>query len=441
MSTSIVNGYTTWSASRDEEGQRTYKIKFLIKGVSTDGPATVLQTEGLPVPGSIWDYGNDIDIWATCKLAMTVTPVLSKEQNQFWDVECTFSTKSDSKRCMDQSIENPLLIPDRISGSFKPVHEEQSYDRDGSPILNSAFEMIRGPKVEFDKFKATVKIEQNVPSLQLPLLTSMVDTVNDSPLWGIPARCIKMNLPSWERKFWGLCNLYYTRTLEFEIDWDTFDRDILDEGTKALFGRFDKITGLYTLTNIAGQPPNLMNPNHFDKFLDRAGNPTRTLLNGAGLPAGVATSQSPYYISIENNNVNNDLSNGTFWIQVVGSISNYPPWDQEVNVETGYFVGQIVTDQTLSPLVWICTQDTGVNGAEPGVSVDADEFWTALIDPDDTGDQGLVNSGIWNTSTTYTLGDYVIDPKGDNAGNIHVEYYDESNFLLLGIPITLDTLS
>jgi hypothetical protein len=318
MTTAIIPGQTTWSLSRDEKGHRTYKIKYKVRGAITDGPGNALLTTGLPVVGSQWVVDGENDPWASCRPEVEVTPLVTDEPNTHWSLEFTFSTKP-LTHCQDDHIENPLLIPQVISGSFVKYTQEATIDRFGYPIRNSAHELIRGHQVEFDLNRMTIKIKQNVADLQLPLLCQMTNTVNDDDLWGIPRRCIKLNPPTFERKFYGTCSIYYERNLEFDIfmveNPDPFsigaitalgdlgdieiveelgppfisghDRTVLDEGTKVLHGGWNKVTGKWVVRNIGGQPPDPDNPQHFERFKDIKGEACRVILNGKGLPAGI----------------------------------------------------------------------------------------------------------------------------------------------------------
>ena len=151
-----------WSVKRDADGHRTYTIKFLVlSDDARDGPATVLNTPGMPLPGQWWIIGNDIDEWATCLPEMSITPLTPNEPNFQWEVEMTFSTKPlphSAQRCNEQQVGDPLLEPAKISGASTKNTEEAAFDRFGFPILNSAFEQMRGRQVEFDSNRSTVKI-------------------------------------------------------------------------------------------------------------------------------------------------------------------------------------------------------------------------------------------------------------------------------------------
>lgn len=309
MTASLINeGLWTWSLTRDSEGHREYTVVHRVTADKLDGPQTVMNTPGLPTIGSIWNFDNDSDAWAFCWPNMQVTPGLKGQAQTEWKVEQLFSTKPLS-RCQDESIEDPLLEPQKVSGSFVKYTKEVTHDKDNIAILTSSHEAIRGPQAEFDHNRPTVRIQQNVAALGLETFSEMVDTVNDDTLWGLAARKIKLSNVSWERVLFGLCNFYYTRTFEFDINFSTFDREVLDEGTKVLNGHWDTTagtggTGGWVLDDIDGIAPDRDNPQHFMRAIDRSGNPIKIILDGNGEPsdadiAGTGTTGSPGTIDIQ----------------------------------------------------------------------------------------------------------------------------------------------
>lgn len=307
-------GLRKWSLDRDRDGNREYTALYLVGCPSTTGPVGALEAPGLPLPGDQWTEGGGSDPWAFCKLDAKVTPYPGANTdgpNIFFEVEVKFSSKGDDKKCKDEQLDDPLLIPDRISGGFTKYQEEATYDRFGAPITTSANEQYRGPQVEFDRSRPTIKIEQNRALLQLNTWSQMVETLNDAPLWGLPARCIKLSNASWERKFYGRCYLYYTRTFEFEvnvrIDTETtsptfgqlvsgFDRDLLDEGTQCLRGDWNRDStssnyGKWEVDFYKSGSTVLPVPHvpaiasDYAQFRDWSGNTGKCILDGAGLPA------------------------------------------------------------------------------------------------------------------------------------------------------------
>lgn len=309
MTASVVGGPRSWRATRDDDGHREYRIKHLVLTTSIlDGPATVMDAAGLPFIGSFWAFGNDFDLFAYCTPQRTITihQELEGDPNVWWMAESVFSTKP-RNRCSDEQIDDPLLEPDRVSGSFVKYTEEATKDRNGDAIKSSSHEMLRGPQNEWDANRPTVSIEQNRATLGLETFSQMVDTVNDSALWGVGARRIKLSNVSWERVLFGTCDFYYIRRLEFDINFNTFDRDLMDEGTKALNGRWGT-DGTWTLIDIGGSAPNPDNPAHFIRYKDRNYETARVLLNGAGLP--LTDGDSPIYRHVEKYGESNFLALG-----------------------------------------------------------------------------------------------------------------------------------
>lgn len=291
MAVISVSEPRTKMGGRDNEGYREFTVSHIVETNDIlDGPYVVMNAGGLPAIGSIWNFGNDVDIWAFCTPYMQVRVHEEKEgdSTKFWRAEQKFSTKP-LNRCQDTTIEDPLLEPQKVSGSFVNYTKEAVFDKDGNMIRNSAWEQLRGSIVEFDEHRATVKIGQNVATLGLDVFTAMMNTVNDSSLWGLSARMIKLSNVSWERQYYGVCNIYYTRTFDFDIDFNTFDRTALDEGKKVLRGHWKQTAGestpgtsddVYDYVPDDDADPN--NPKDFVQAEDRFGNPIHVILDGSG---------------------------------------------------------------------------------------------------------------------------------------------------------------
>lgn len=295
MACVLWGGQREWGGGRDEAGYRTFKVKWLVKAALADGPFNVMNTPGLPLPGSAWLIDGDSDPWSWCRPDMAVAIHQPKEgdPNYWWTVEQTFSNKPpdrDKQKCQDDPVEDPLLEPQKVSGGFTRFSEEAAYDRSGDPINNSSHEQVRGPQIEFDRNRPTVRVEQNVALLGLATWGPMIDTVNDAPLWGLDARCVKLSNASWERKYHGLCSLYYTRSFDFDVNESTFDRDLLDEGTKCLRGAWDRNSPSATFGTwvVALGPGGLdldpARPGNFMRFKDWNGENARVVLDGHGRP-------------------------------------------------------------------------------------------------------------------------------------------------------------
>jgi hypothetical protein len=480
VATQLLEGRTKWGLSEDDDGHREYAIEYKILADREDGPFTVRNTPGLPLPGAPWAFGNDIDVVATCKRRCQVNPVQKQDEaTDLWRAAFVFSTKPD-KRCQDFRFEDPLTEPPRISGSWTRYMTEITKTRFGIPVKSSSHERFRGPQVEFEDGRPTVRVETNVLNLQLDILAIMHQTVNSVPMWGLPIRCVKLSGVSWAQEFYGNCFPYYRRILEFDINPDTFDRDIQDSGTKCLYGRWER-PGVWRLLCINGDVPDHKNPAHFIDFKSPDGTPSNVILNGKGLPAGVCVvwdecaaagglsgkmlgcpdatgtgaadpdsvlatlttggTYTNYFVSAFSNNKGNSLQDEDVWVNVVHSITPSAWTAFQV-----YTRGRLVTHNSKT---WLAVADS--RGAEPGSSTgDPDQQrWLEL--------PALASAGTFDWCRNYSLGEYVVEAArpglltgtGQTAnefancdktkqGLIRVEHYAEMNhFLLGGIPVGL----
>lgn len=343
MACVLIGGAIQQEGERDENGHRTYTVTWQVQSDVTDGPANVMQTPGLPVPGTMWNYRADVDVWAWCRPQMKITAHPNdpqpNEPRYLWAVEQVFSTKPPSReqaqrqRPPDERNEDPLLWRPKVSGQTINYVEEIAYNNDGSLICTSVFEPIRGPQVEFDAHRSQVIIEQNVIALQLTLCESMVNTLNDAPLWGAAARFVKLSNFSWSWQYYGSAFRYYTRTFTFDIFGryrpdtpgsasSTFtyvsghDRRIPDEGTMVLRGVWERNQNLATYGTYrvaSGLTPDTAKPGDIVAFQDFNGNPAHVILDGEGRPwdrnmatTGV-TDDNQGYIDIEHYRESNFL--------------------------------------------------------------------------------------------------------------------------------------
>jgi len=337
---------------------------------------------------------------------MKISPYDQKGGEPFlhWKVVQKFSTRP-LKRCNTTQIENPLAEPFKISGGFHKYTKEVNYDRFGHQIKTSSHEQVHGPGVEFDFNRMSVKIEWNVSAFDPNNIATYVDTVNDSTLWSLPKRCVKLSNVSFERKLWGVCNYYFTQSFEFDTDVKTFDRHVMDEGYKCLNGKWatdladPALTAyrggvalppgsLWALLPINGNPPDRDNPQHFTRYKDRNGEMGRVILDGNGEPASLG--EPPLY------------------------------WTKS----SSYVLGDVVIVATVSG-----TNYSGVAGNVYQCTVG--------------GRSSSSGSGPTGTGSAITDGTCTwkflrsINSSGSGPGDIFVTYYRESNMLSLGIPSSL----
>lgn len=392
----------------DEGGHRTYKLTYLVESGPNDGPANVMNCPGIPLPGTYWIIGDDVDLWAWCRFERDVQHYAHKdgEYPRYWALTMTFSTKPlaggpwGMARCTDSPVEDPLLEPARISGGFKHYTEEAWADRHGNRILTSSWENITGPQVEVEKGRPTVRIQLNVATFDLAGTSAMVHTVNSSELWGMPPRTVKFSNFTWEEQYHGICSKYYTLTFEFEADYRGFDRDLPDEGSKTLSGSYLTSPGssngaTYVLKTINGLSPDKNNPQHFIRYQDRNGNPSKVMLDGNGQPAYAGRGVSIASISDAGTSVVT-VETATAHGLTAGSSFNI------VGASPKYYNGSGTVIS--APTATSFTYDTGI-------------------------DVSVLTSSVPNQGYLYA--------RGRAPGVVHTEHYNESDFLTLGIPALL----
>jgi len=219
-----------------EDFHRNYKIKWLIETDDVrDGPTRVMNCPGVPSIGSLWQFGNDNDQFAYCWPQWSVSQFNSSshEPNTLWVLEQPYSTRFNQTGMNASQVENPFAMPADLSGTFVKYQQEQRFDFEGKVIRSMSFEPIRGKMVEFDANRPTVSISMNYPQLGLNVFAFMIDNVNESAMWGVGARCVKLSNIRWTRNVWRF-GYFYTRAYDFDVDFKTFDRTIPEEGTKKL---------------------------------------------------------------------------------------------------------------------------------------------------------------------------------------------------------------
>lgn len=238
--------------TRDDEGHRTYTVTRHFRSNNyLDGPETILQTINLLFPiGSAYAEGSDYDPWAFLTPDMGISVHSDSPEGEpcvDWIATLKYTTKP-MTRCNDTQIENPLLEPFSISGDFVHVSREMKTDKDGKPLLHVNFEQMVGPEVEEKISYPALSISFNSAALPLNIINLLINKVNDAPLWGYPARCVRFTDAKWERILYGVCFYYFKITYTFETNLETFDKFIPAVGYKTLVpGAFPFLPGSYAV--------------------------------------------------------------------------------------------------------------------------------------------------------------------------------------------------
>lgn len=230
-------GPVNQSSRRDEDGHRYYNITWKLETDDPlDGPAVLYQNWPLPAVGSPYSLDNDYDPWAFCTPEATIAPapdIQEGDPTTVINVTQTWTTKP-MNRCNETEIENPLLEPYQLSGDFVHEQREASIDRFGEALLHPNFQPITGPLVEQKHSYPSISITFNSAILPLSTYVLLINKVNDAPLWGLPARCIRFIDAKWERILYGVCFYYYRTTYTFEFNIDGFDPEVPAAGSTYL---------------------------------------------------------------------------------------------------------------------------------------------------------------------------------------------------------------
>lgn len=454
MTCRLRDGHIYWRGSMDTEGYRNYDIGFQVEHSRRDGPANIMQTPGLPLPGSMWLFDDDIDVWAWCTWERDVKEKAPQSEGEPWVesvVNCKFTTRppglgrhapgkglnhadpAENKRsgCRDFRFEDPLTEPQKIGGAFVANLVEATKDRFGKKLLYPTFEQIRGPQVEFDDSRYSVRIEQNVPILQLNLVTALKDHVNQYPLWGFAERCIKFKNFTWERHYYGSCYLYYTRVFDFEINPDTWDRDVSNDTTKCLIGKYQAGSGSGCRINVDAVG-----------FVDGRFNS----ITHASVVPGVGGSgypRSAYVPLALTDRASGGSTVGRYGVVVGvtdanGVVKGLAPLDGNGNQQAVLYGGELysptldVDINTGSGVCWTLTPLDFALGLPFLPTPSNPSHFAAYVDKTGQPARCLVNkAGVPATKEEVDL---------NSGGNLstHVEKYDEADLLLLGIPPILE---
>ncbi len=224
------------------DGHRDYFITWL---VSTPdkwiGPHLVMQTPGLPTPGTGWTFGptaeqdaRENDVYAVCQRYAKIVPKIDGGPNYWWLVRQQFSTRPYERPSMlGNEYTTPFNEKPKIRGSFVKKTEEGVYARtiycvaDGgfygmrsNLIRNTAWQRFSGKQVEFERNCPRILIQMNFidHGNNITFMQRWIDHVNEDVMWGYVARSVKLEDVSFERMCYAQDQFFFVANLEFEID-------------------------------------------------------------------------------------------------------------------------------------------------------------------------------------------------------------------------------
>jgi hypothetical protein len=203
---------------------------------------------------------------------------------------------------------------------------------------------------------------------------------------------------------------------------------VLDEGTKALNGKWNYSTGVWDLLPVRpGVNPDPQNPSHFIRFKDRNGENAKVILDGEGRP--VSPESRDLVFSCPNSCTDRGLPK--HW-RVVGPYASVM-----LAYQSGCQWSSLGTAERSMTLLWI-----------PGPVFAQDDSWQ--LTDNQSGDVYELLDSAWNCYGPNVMPAITANPfgkgtkpfqavltAGANPGSIPVSVYPEGDFLLLGIPTVL----
>ena len=209
-----------------EDGEKTYERQYVVvTDTGADGPNVVANAAGIPILGSVYQSGNDLDPTALC---IEVLPTQRGDERTKWDVAVKYS----NKQPQGQTNPNPLLEPPRLSWGFAQFRRPVNFEIDGTPITNSAWEPFQ---IEIDDSRPVYRVTRNEPTYDVSRAIAYQDAINTDAFKGAAPYVAKVMSISGEWKFAG--GIYYWE-VAYEICFrrDGWRERVIDQGYQYLQG-------------------------------------------------------------------------------------------------------------------------------------------------------------------------------------------------------------
>lgn len=233
----IIEQRTGLDGSRGEKNKRDFNRSFLVVvDDPLDGPDTVMTAVANQfgvVEGAAYESGNDSVPGSRCK-GMSARPTDAENDALHWDVIVSYSSSVDEQ---DQE-ENPLNRPPDIQFDGeefqRPVEKALNEDGDLVAITSSAGEVFETP-VEMDDSRPVLVITRNEASPNWALWTTYSrPVVNSDMFMGNPPGTVKTKPIRAQLQIEGVYE-FWRVTYRFEVNPETWVKEILDQGTYERF--------------------------------------------------------------------------------------------------------------------------------------------------------------------------------------------------------------
>lgn len=243
-----------WSGRDGENTSRRERNYTRVFQVLVDRPTlgweAVRLATGIPRPWeSYLSASGFVDLASFCH---SVQGRQKQEDPYLWDVTARYSNQID--RPDINNIENPLLRPADIAYDSAPVMVPVWYDRDGSPVVNSADQSF-DPPVEEEEQRLVIQITRNQVLYDAVGYLAYYNSVNQDPFFGFPPGMVLCKKITGRRQYENGV-FYWPTTFEFNVRLnrdenvpveDTWAFKILDQGwyEKTLGGKLKLMTDAF----------------------------------------------------------------------------------------------------------------------------------------------------------------------------------------------------
>jgi hypothetical protein len=253
LGSGIVRGERSWSQEYDSDGLKTEKWRYIVCNKKSGGPGAGMLSPDDANAAIIALHGNPetfmLSINVNFERSYSAQPLVDDgELSNDFIVEVT-----EQESLIDEGRDNqgnPKNLTDGLCENWEPVTPLQErpkwsgnfgnkvsgsatggYDDDNKFLdsqgnllrpLSSGFspEFYKGKAAERDYSNAQITYEKNVSQLGLGTILSMIDCLNDGPMWGLSAGQIRFVDFNFTEEWYGMCFRYYKITYSFDVRWD-----------------------------------------------------------------------------------------------------------------------------------------------------------------------------------------------------------------------------
>lgn len=248
-------------ANRNQQGERTSKRDYRCYCDPLDSETTVL--DALPVGLALYTtdpgYRGFIvtDVSVNDDPELTVWPSTDGGDDEtparVWVASITYGPWTAQ---LNSATGNPVDRPPRFRFACTRGVRIANQDINDNPIVNSAGDFY-DPPIEADTTLIVLVVTRNEAQVDFPVVLGWCDHVNEDAWNGFGPRTLKVapiNLP--DREYSQESDqLYYPMEYQLEYNPDTWDKKILDQGTR----EFD--------TNASGTNVSVQNPDGSTSFV------------------------------------------------------------------------------------------------------------------------------------------------------------------------------